>query len=441
MRSLLGRTAYVVILAAAGWWLFADTVRYHRPEQPNTRIVRFAHWGSYQEYLMWQQIIAAFHDAHPNVRVHQEYVIAMRYETKIQQQLVAGDAPDVMLFQDEPFPNFAPKGFAALDDFVHRDGIDLRRDYFDTAVASFMLSGQLRGMPLWGGDNLIYCNKRCFLKAARFRNRPVPLPDDDWTLDDFIRTAQDLTFDEDGDGRIDQFGFALPMWFYALPFMWSQGMEVLDPTNTRWAMTGPAAVRAWRFYQGLRFSYHVCPTPVEQGEMDGDTAFFTGRIAMFTSGPWAQPFLQSTTLKDDYLIVHVPQGPAGRATRVTWDCLAIYDGIPPQRKARAWEFVKFASSLPAQKIVARYQRSVPALKAGAEEFVRCDTGQGSRKFVDALTYARLQPISPYWNEMDRQINRHLAGLLNEREPRQTPEEFLDALAADPIIQRCFGDTQ
>jgi ABC-type glycerol-3-phosphate transport system substrate-binding protein len=255
----------------------------------------------------------------------------MRYETKIQQQLVAGNAPDVILFQDEPFPNFAPKGFAALDEFVHRDGINLHRDYFDTAVASFMLDGQLRGMPLWGGDNLIYCNRRCFQKASRFHGRPVPLPDDDWTLDEFIRTAQDLTFDEDGDGRIDQFGFALPMWFYALPFMWSQGMEVLDPTNTRWVMTGPAAVKAWRFYQDLRFGYRVCPTPVEQGEMDGDTAFFTGRIAMFTSGPWAQPFLQSTTLKDDYLVVHVPRGPAGRATRVTWDCLAIYDGLSPQR--------------------------------------------------------------------------------------------------------------
>jgi ABC-type glycerol-3-phosphate transport system substrate-binding protein len=206
-------------------------------------------------------------------------------------------------------------------------------------------------------------------------------------------------------------------------------------------MTGPAAVKAWRFYQDLRFGYRVSPTPVEQGEMDGDTAFFTGRIAMFTSGPWAQPFLQTTTLKEDYLIVHVPRGPAGRATRVTWDCLAIYDGLPPQRKARAWEFVRFACSLPAQQIVARCQRSVPALKAGADQFVRFDAGQGSRKFVEALAYTRLQPISPYWNEMDRQINRHLAGLLNEQPPRQTPEEFLAALAADPIIQRCFEGTR
>jgi multiple sugar transport system substrate-binding protein len=438
MARVLTWTTWIVAVAAVGYWLFADTVRHHRPEQFDTRTVRFAMWGGYQEYLMWKEIITAFHARHPDIHVHQEYVVAMRYETKIQQQLVAGNAPDLFLFQDEPFPNFAPKGFAVLDEFVRRDGLNLDRDYFDTAVSSFVLGGQLRGMPLWGGDNLVYCNTRCFDRAARFHKRPVPLPSDDWTIDDFVRTAQDLTFDEDGDGRIDQFGLALPMWLYALPFLWSYGAEVLDPTRTQWAMTGPAAEEAWGLYQDLRFRYHVSPEPVEQGEMDTDTAFFTGRIAMFISGPWAQPFLRSTTLKDDYRIIHMPRGPAGRATRVTWDAIVMYDGIPAQRKELAWEFMKFACGLEAQKIVARYQRSVPALKAGAEEFVRCDTGQGSRKFVEALDYARLQPISPYWNEMDRQIYRHLAGLLNEQEPRQTPAEFLAALAADPIIQRCFG---
>ena len=438
MRWLLIRTTWIIALAAVGYWLFADTVRAHRGQSGDRNTIRFAHWGGYQEYLMWKEIIAAFTQAHPGIRVHHEYVVAMRYETKIQQQLVAGDAPDVFLFQDEPFPNFAPKGFAVLDDLVRRDGIDLRRDYFDTAVASFQLDGRLRGMPLWGGDNLIYCNKRCFERAARFHKRPVPLPQDDWTLEDFVRTAKDLTFDEDGDGRIDQFGFALPMWLYALPFFWAEGMEVLDATHTRWAMTGPAAERAWQFYQDLRFSYHVSPTPIEQSEMDTDTAFFTGRIAMFSSGPWAQPFLQATTLKDDYRIVHMPRGPAGRATRVTWDCLAMYEGISAERQELAWQFMKFACGPVGQAIVARYQRSVPALKSGAEEFVRCDAGQGSRKFVEALSYARLQPISPYWNEMDRQIWRHLAGLLSDDPPRQTPAEFLHAMATDPVIQRCFG---
>ena len=58
---------------------------------------------------MWREIIAAFGQVRPDIRVHHEYVVAMRYETKIQQQLVAGNAPDVFLFQDEPFPKLRPQ--------------------------------------------------------------------------------------------------------------------------------------------------------------------------------------------------------------------------------------------------------------------------------------------------------------------------------------------
>ncbi len=432
------RAMWMVVAVGAGWWLFADTVRYHWAGQRDDRLIRFSHWGTYQEYQMWRQIVAAFEKAEPRIHVRQEYVVAVRYQTKIQQQLVAGDAPDVFLFQDEPFPNFAPKGFAVLDDFLQRDGIDLRRDYFDSAVESFMIDGRLRGMPLWGGDNLIYCNKRCFDRAATVRGRPVPLPSDDWTLDDFVRIARDLTIDEDGDGRIDQFGFGMPTWLYGLPLMWAQGMHVLDPTRTRWAMTGPEAQRAWGFYQDLRFKYHVCPTAVEQGEMNTDTAFFTGRVAMVSNGPWIHPMLRGTGLKDDYVIVHMPRGPAGRVTRVTWDGLVINEGSSPRRKEAAWKFVRFVCGPAGQAIIARYQRLVPALRQGARVFVECDSGEGSRKFVEALEYARLQPISRHWNVMDRAIWRHTEGLMSEKPPRQTPGQFLTGLADDPVIRRCFG---
>jgi ABC-type glycerol-3-phosphate transport system substrate-binding protein len=185
----------------------------------------------------------------------------------------------------------------------------------------------------------------------------------------------------------------------------------------------------------------VSPLPVEMAEMSTDAAFLTGRVAMCISGPWMQPFLVETTLRDDYAIVHVPRGPGGRATRVTWDSLCIYDHIGEARTELAWRFIKFACGEPGQEIVARYQRSVPALRSAAQSFREYDRGVGSYKFVDALEYARMQPISPYWNEMERTIHRHMSDLLNELGRRQTPDEFLDSLASDPVIQRCFGSNR
>src|SRR2546422_2434773 len=62
----------------------------------------------------------------------------------------------------------------------------------------------------------------------------IPYPTDDWTWDDFLRTAQLLTRDRDGDGRIDQWGAAFdrrPSFW--LPWIWAGGGDVLCPDGRR----------------------------------------------------------------------------------------------------------------------------------------------------------------------------------------------------------------
>jgi len=406
-------------------------------------VVRFTHWGDFREYQMWQEIIAAFHEANPDVRVQQEYIVGFRYETKIQQQIVSGDAPDVIMFQDEPFPTFAPRGFADLTEFLDTPGrsVDLHRDFFDTAVESFMLDARPHALPLFGGGVLIVWNKRCFARADRYHGRRIRRPWDDWTVKDFLEIARELTIDEDGDGRIDQFGFMLPHWVYYLPFIWSYGAEVLDETRTEWRLTGPAAVEVFTLYRKMRWDYRICPTPVEQSEMLTDTAFFTGRIAMCVNGPWLQPFLNATSLgprdgkPPEYAVTHIPYGPTGkRYTRVTWDGLCMYKGLTPERKARAWKFMHFACTRPGQDIVSRCQRSVPAYKPSAETFKKYDTGSGSYRFVDAFDYCRLQPITRKWYPMDREI-RDYVDLIRDNE--LTGRQFIEQLAADPELRRLF----
>lgn len=429
--------------AAVGYWLFVDTLRYHYPERFTEPVVRFAHWGDFREYRMWQEIIAAFHQANPDVRVRQEYVVGFRYETKIQQQIVSGDAPDVMMFQDEPFVTFAPQAFADLTEFLDdpNESIDLHGDFFDTAVESFLIEGRPLGMPLFGGDVLIMWNKRCFARADKYHGRPIRRPWDEWNIDDFLAISRDLTIDEDGDGRIDQFGFMLPGWVYYLPFIWSYGVDVLDETRTEWRLVGERAIEVFELYRKLRWDYRVCPTPVEQSEMLTDTAFFTGRISMCVNGPWLQPFLNATSMgprdgkPPEYGITHMPFGPTGkRYTRVTWDAACMYKGLTPERKRRAWRFIRFICTRPGQDIICRYQRSVPAFKPSAETFKQYDTGSGSYKFVDAFSYCRLQPVSRNWYPMDREM-RDYVDLLRENEI--TGREFVEQLAADRELRQLF----
>jgi len=430
----LGLAAFAAFALGAALWMFRDTYAYYFAHKEEC--LRLSYWGSYREHEMWKEIIAAFRKLNPNIPVKGEY-ITDRYEEKIQQLLLANDAPDVMLFQDEPLPRFVSSGkFLPLDDLCRTPGleVDLDRDYWDTAVASFRLDSALRqapgasdgttyGIPIWGGDCLLIYNR------AAFRQAGVPEPPERWTLDEFLATCKALTADTDGDGRMDRFAFDIPGWVYWLPFTYAFGADYLDASRKRWTLWGPEAEAAYQFWQDLRYKHHVAPQRAELTE-GGNVAFMTGRVAMFVSGPWAMPPLLEAGV--DFDVAPIPSGPGGLATRVTWDSLVMFAGS--RKKDWAWRFIHFATSLPAQEIVARFQRSVPALKAAKDAFIAVNPRVRARRFIDALAYARFQPITEHWMLMSREIGSETDMMLDNR---RTPAEVLRRLAANPHLAKCF----
>ena len=332
------RLTLAALAVVAGWWLFSDTVRHYAGRDgklgPPWRI-RFAHFGSYQDYQLWHGVIEAFESANPDVHVRQEYVPGWygRYNAKIRQQILSGTLPHVVMMQLGPFTELADH-FAALGSLIDQDGSasQLVSQLDETAVRAFS-TNQLRGLPIAGGNLLIYCNPDCFDRAGI----GDALPDDDWTMDEFADLARQLTRDDDGDGRNDQFGFWLPRWVYYLPFLWSFGAEIVDETESRWALTDAAALDALTFYRDLMTTWKVCPQPGDLPQLIEDVAFLTGKVAMCVNGPWFQPFLERTRLRDSYHVAHIPIGPAGRTTRVTWDGLCISDDLTAsERECTCW---------------------------------------------------------------------------------------------------------
>jgi multiple sugar transport system substrate-binding protein len=425
-------------VAAVGWWLFADTVRHHYPAAADPNTISFAHFGTYQDYQTWAQVIAAFERAHPGLHVRQEYVVGMygAYNTKLRQQMLSRTLPHAFLVQLGPFANLAD-GFADLTELVGDpgDGLDLA-NFAPTSVHSFMHQGRIRGLPVSGGNLLIYCNPDCFARAAAHHGRDVPLPDNSWTTARFRELAEELTCDFDGDGQLDQFGFWQPRWVYYLPFLWSFGADVLDESGTTWLLTGSQAEEALRFYQNLRTGDRVSPRPDEVAQMFQDVGFLTGRTAMCVNGPWFQPFLAATSLADRYHVAHIPTGPAGRVTRITWDAVCMAPDLAPEQQANAWRFIRFVCSDQAQTILASTQRALPSLASASEHFTRADNGRRSGRFIEALAYSRTQPSTPFFREMDYAINRHLAALLREGDC-VTPGQCLSELAADQRIAGHF----
>ena len=339
----LGWVTFAAFVAGALTWMFGDTCAHYFGEKEGC--LRVSDWGSYREHEMWEEIVTAFKERYPDIPVRRLY-ITERYEEQIQRLLLADDAPDVILFQDEPMPRFiSSREFECLDAYCQRPGlgIDLKRDYWNTAVWSFQQDGRAYGIPIWGGDCLVIYNRTVF------RETGVPEPPAEWDLKQFVETCRGLTKDSDGDGRYEHYGFMVPFWVYWLPFHYAFGASYLDETRTEWALWGPEAEASYTFWQGLRHKHHVAPHRDELTE-GGGAAFMTGRVAMFISGPWAMPPLNEAEV--DYDIAHIPKGYDGQhGTRVTWDCLAMFS--KSQKKDWAWKFIHFVASLPAQQIVAK----------------------------------------------------------------------------------------
>jgi multiple sugar transport system substrate-binding protein len=418
------------LAGAVGYWLFADTARHYWPQQRDPNRIRFAHFGSYQDYAVWAQVIAAFTEQHPHLSVEQEYVSGWygRYDAKLRQQALAGALPQVALVQPASFLAMSDQ-FADLDLLLGGASAGSLAADLD-GLAFFQIDGRQRALPVSGGNLLIYCNPHCITRAESHRQRPIARPHPDWTMADFAALARDLTCDFDGDSRLDQFGFWQPRWVYYLPFIWSFGADIMDSARPQWRLRGPPAQAALEFYQAMRVDPHrYAPHPEEISQLIQDVGFLTGKTAMCVNGPWFQPFLAETDFADDYLVLPIPRGPGGRFTRMTWDGIALAEGLSPAETASAAAFIRFVCQPHAQRILARTQRALPANRQARAAFDRDGRDPRAARFVAALDYARPQPRHPAFARIDRIVNRHLRALVSQPADH-SPADCLDRIAAE-----------
>lgn len=412
-----GTKVFGVVLAIVAALMTVFRPRPDAPPRSGMTVITVSANGGFEDWKLWRDIARGFEAKNPDVWVKLIFIPSTRYDDKIRLLLAAEAAPDVMMIADEPLPAYGSFGkFVDLTDWTHgpEAPADWRKDLWPTAPESYMYKGRVIGVPIFGGENLIFYNREMF------RDLGVAPPSDDWTFDDLVSKAKKLTRDSNGDGRIDTYGFALPGgWVYFLPFTWGFGADYLTASRTDWAFTGPQALAATQFYQDLRYKYKITPTvaiPSLQDDLER-AMFMTGRIGMLTNGPWFSRGLTAAGI--DFDVAHIPIGPCGkRYTRVTWDGVCIF--YKSKHKEESLRFLDYCLSFEAQAIIGRQGR-VPALVAAKDTYVKPESGWHKEKFIEALSYARVQPITKNWFRMNVEIGPEYNKLLYNK---RTPEDMI-----------------
>jgi multiple sugar transport system substrate-binding protein len=333
-----------------------------------------------------QDIIAQFEKANPDILVQLEAVAGNDYYTRLLTQIAAGDCPDIMQVGDDAVPMFVDKGaFLPLDDFVKGQNPLDTSIYLPGLLKPGQYQGKLWLLPKDFSTLGVYINKKAFAKAG------VPVPSDNWTWDDFVKTAQALT----GDGN----------WGAQMTANWTTGFEyyvaaaggkLISPDGKQFVgyMDSPETIAAVQWFADLYNKYKVAPPPADLNLWaGGNPEFENGKAAMRLFGRWPLGGLKKDP-NVDLAVVEVPAGKQ-KANVLFWGGFGICS--KSENPEAAWRFLRYYAGEPGAQVWQNW--GIPAVKSVADKagFAK-DPLEGA--WVRGLDHLvdRAYVYTPYWNE-------------------------------------------
>ncbi len=359
-----------------------------RPEGAKT-VLRVGTGDSGEGLTPHFKIIEMFEAANPDIQVQLEPVGSGDYYARILTQIAAGDPPDLLQIGDDAVPMFVDRGaFLPLDDFIASEQYPLDTGIYLPGV---MEPGKWNGaqylLPKDFSPLAIYYNKQLFDAAG------VPYPQEGWTWDDLLATAQQLTL-TDASGNVTQ-------WGIQLPGPWTTGFEYWvaaaggsliseDGANFAGYMDAPEVQAAVQFYADLYNKYKVAPPPADMNAFGGgNSEFDSGKAAMRLFGRWPQAGMKENP-NIDLGVAPLPAG-AERAGVLFWGGFGI--SSLSENPEAAWRFLRFYTGVEGAEVWKDW--ALPTVKSVADS-----SGLSS------------DPIEGVWlNELN-----HLAPRARKRDP-------------------------
>ncbi len=303
---------------------------------------------------MAQEMLAEFHDTHPNIRVF----FTSDPEDLEGEMLAAfesGAAPDVFAGCCAFFPAWAQKGYTLdLKPYVAADIDQATIADWDRAQyqALFTADGRQYALPKYHGGLALYYNKDIFDGAG------LSYPDGSWTFADYLDAMKKLTL---------RSGSKTTRWGSMLDVSWdrvqvhtnSWGGHFVNPDDpAKCEMSAKPAQDALEWLRARMWEDRVMATSLDVENNETRDAFIQQKIAMVEDGSWA---LKDILSRSPFRIgvAPFPAGPARRATLATTDGFAIYAGT--KHPEAAWELMKFLIGKDYGRAMARANFLQPAL--------------------------------------------------------------------------------
>ena len=104
-------------------------------------------WGDPAELEVWNQIVADFHQANPDITVKVEVSDWDSYWTKLKTLLSAGTPPDVFAMDAPLYPDYQSRGVLLnLQPYIDKNP-DMLKDVYSQTLAAYKTPDGMYGLP------------------------------------------------------------------------------------------------------------------------------------------------------------------------------------------------------------------------------------------------------------------------------------------------------
>lgn len=332
--------------------------------------VRFASWGSKSEVDIIKPLLEDFERKNSDIKVDFMH-IPQNYFQKIHLLFASNLAPDVIFINNLYLPVYA--------NFLEE--MKVPEKFYPQAIEALSYNGKLYAMPRDVSNLVIFYNKDLFDKKG------ITYPSENWTFDEFLKTAKKLT-----DKDIFGISFEEEPLFY-LPYLMSNGGGFYD-------IEKPESRDAIQFYADLRKKYHVAPLKSESASATMGQMFLQQRLGMYLSGHWMVPKLrEEAAFRWD--VVRFPKGTNGSIVPLDASGWAVSKAS--RHKEQAMKLVEFLSSK---------ESSEKFMECGLIVSARKDVKESSKVFSDAIETSVPTPVKPDYREMLDKIKKDLEPIFN-----------------------------
>lgn len=363
--------------------------------------------------------VALFQQETPGIQVNE---VALQGGAAYRDRLLtlfAGDTPpDVMHMSAAPgsgysFGVFAPLGhFFELGPLARRDRYDLD-DFYKVALDFNSFGGKLFVMP---NDLNVFAT---YWSQELFRQAGVAPPPTDWRSPAFdqnalLEAARRLT-DRNVAGS-ERYGLLVqPNINWTLPFLWSNGADVVSRDLRRITLDEPAALDTLQFLADAVLRHRVSPTNEELAAAGGaNPLFFQGRLGMHHTG---SNFVNQLRASARDLAFDVGVSPRGRVRRHSVAGGAGFAGAAASKnREEAWALLKHLGGKASLEIGA-LEGQMPTRRSVARSAAFIDPAQppaNRRVFLDAAENASPAPMISNWFEVEAVLNTAIGSVMNSR---------------------------